>query len=202
MQENRDIPASPHTMQCGTWSGCDGMIKKVFCVGLMDVAVGFLTFTSCQFQESSHASWYTDPQFGFRIASPDSGWIQTDETGIQGLLVIIKSKTMTEDFTPNVTVAVEVLPCMMTAFEYGEKNQKSLTIQGYDVFSWKMSVINQIAFFDLQCVNRRVSPALRFRHLCLVKNRLGFVVTCTAPEKQDEKLNKDFDFIVDSFRLL
>ncbi|MDZ7305376.1 MAG: hypothetical protein ONB44_24915 [candidate division KSB1 bacterium] len=178
------------------------MLKQIFRISLTGATAGFLVFTSCKFQKSSPARLYTDPQYGFRITSPDSGWILTDETGISEVLVIIKSEAMAEDFIPNVTIAVEILAGMMTAIEYGEKNQKSLTAQGYEVLSWEKTVINHNAFYDLQCLNRHVSPAMRFRYLCLVRNQVGFIIVCTAPEKYYANFARDFEFIVKSFRFL
>jgi hypothetical protein len=178
------------------------MIRHIFCIIFAGTTVGFLLFTNCEFQKSSHNHQYTDPQYGFRIASPDSDWIVTDETGISEVLAILKSKAIISDFIPNVTISIETLPCMMTAVEYGEKNHESLTAQGYKILSREETMINQNTFYDLQCLNRNILPSLQFRYLCLVKNRIGFIITCTATEKHYAEFAGDFESILSSFRFL
>ena len=168
----------------------------------MSLAIGCLLCVNCAVHEGSQLHLYTDPQFGFRLASPDSGWILTDETGIPEVLVIMKSRTMFEDFIPSVTVAMEFLPSMMTAEEYGEKNLRSLKTQGYEILSREKRVINHNLFYDLHCLHQDTQPTLRFRHLCLVKNRVGFIITCTAPEKCYHTYEDDFQLIVNSFRFI
>lgn len=164
------------------------------------VAMSIVLSANCRWQENPPRHLYTDPQYGFRIASPDSGWILTDETGIPEVLVIIKSKARAEDFAPNVNIAVESLAGMMTAFEYGEKNRKFLAAQGYEILATQQTVINRNAFYDLQCLNRLVSPSVRFRYLCLVKNQLGFIITCTARENDYAVFARDFEFMANSFQ--
>jgi hypothetical protein len=178
------------------------MKTQILWAGLVMISASCLLGTSCpsQYREGIHL--YTDPQFGFRIACPDSGWALTDTTGIQEVLVIITSETMVKDFIPNVTVSVEPLLAMMTAREYGEKNLQFLKDQGYEMISTGMKSIHRNAFYDLQCTQRVAQPALRFRHLCLVKNRLGFIITCTVPEEGYSLCESDFQFIVNSFRFL
>lgn len=178
------------------------MRRQILWSRLPLVVMSLVFSANCRGPENSPAHLYTDSQYGFRIASPDSNWILTDETGIPEVLVIVKANAITDDFIPNVTIAVERLPRMMTAIEYGEKNQKSLLEQGYDDLSWEKTVINHIGFYDLQCVNRRVSPSVRFRYLCLVKDQTGFIITCTAPEKDYTFFARDFEFIVKSFQFL
>ncbi|MCK4357939.1 MAG: hypothetical protein KAW92_04225 [Candidatus Cloacimonetes bacterium] len=178
------------------------MIKKILCFSLISVMVGLQLNANCKEQKGSPPNLYTDPQCGYRISCPDSGWTITDETGIPEVLVIIKSKAMIEDFIPNVTITIEFLSNMMTAEQYGEKNRKSLATHRYEVIFWKKTIINHNTFYDLQCLNKQVSPSLRFRYLCLVKNRVGFIITCTVPEKHYTEFIRDFEFIVKSFRFL
>jgi hypothetical protein len=166
------------------------------------ISASYLLGTNCASQHRDSAHLYTDPQFGFRIACPDSGWALTDTTGIQEVLVIIRSRAMIKNFIPNVTVSVESLPSMMTAREYGENNLQSLKDQGYEIISSGVKSIHRNAFYDLQCAQRAVQPALRFRHLCLVKDRLGLIITCTAPQEGYHLCESDFQFIVNSFRFL
>jgi hypothetical protein len=165
-------------------------------------AVGCLLWASCTVQDGRQTQLYTDPQFGFRVTCPDSGWTLTDQTGIPEVLVVITSETTVEDFIPNVTVSVEPLESMITAEEYGERNLASLTAQGYEVLALGKTTINQNTFYDLQSVYRQVWPPLLFRHLCLVKRRMGFVITCTVPENHYQRCENDFQFIVNSFRFL
>lgn len=171
-------------------------------IGPVILTICCLLCADCTVHKSSQPQLYTDPQYGFRLASPDSGWILTDETGIPEVLVIIKSRTMIEDFVPNVTVAVEFLRSMMTAEEYGEKNLQSLQAQGYEIISSGRRVIHHNVFYALQCLHQDTQPTLQFRHLCLVKNRVGFVITCTAPEKSYQMYENDFNQIVNSFRFI
>ncbi len=178
------------------------MKTQILYASLLIISASCLLGANCPSQQRDSANLYTDPQLGFRIARPDSGWILTDQTGIQDVLVIVKSEERIEDFIPNVTVSVESLPSMMTAQEYGENNLRSLMDQGYEIISGGMRTIHGIAFYDLQCAQRAVQPALRFRHLCLVKSRLGLIITCTAPEDGYHLCERDFQFIVNSFRFL
>ena len=178
------------------------MTKGSFYNALAIIILCFLILTDCAPQKTTFPHLYTDPQFGFRVACPDSGWTLTDRTGIPEVLVVIKSETSVEDFIPNVTVAVEPLESMMTAEEYGEKNLESLTAQGYEVLAREEKVIHQNTFYDLRCLHRQVEPPLQFRHLCLVKKRMGFIITCTAPENYYHTCEDDFKFIVDSFRFI
>ena len=107
------------------------MLKQIFCIRLTGIIFCGLLFVNCTFQTNNSTHMYTDPQYGFQITTPDSGWLLTDETGIPEVLLIIKSGTRTQNFIPNVTVAIEALTCMMTAAEYGKRNQEFLTAQGY-----------------------------------------------------------------------
>jgi hypothetical protein len=147
-------------------------------------------------------SVYTDPQFHFRIICPDSSWTLTDTTGIAEVLVIAKSRTEVDDFVPNVTVSVEHLSDMMTAEEYGEKNRRSLADSGYEILGWGRTVINQQVLYDLECSRTDGSMHLHFRYLCLVKDSMAYVITCTAPEQQYARFARDFEFIVNSFRFI
>jgi hypothetical protein len=169
---------------------------------LATILIGCILCAQCAFGKSGHPQSYTDPQYRFRVACPDSGWTVSDETGIPEVLIVMKSEATAEDFSPNVTIAIEFLPRMMTAEEYGEKNREALTVQGYEMRSWRKTVIHHNTFYDLRCSNQNVSPPLRFRYLCLVKNRVGFIITCTAPERHDADYARDFEFIVNSFRFL
>lgn len=178
------------------------MIKKISLISLVSATVGFLLFANCKEQKGTLPNLYTDPQYGYRISCPDSGWTITDATGFSEVLVIIKSKAMIEDFIPNVTITIEFLSNMMTAEQYGEKNRKSLATHGYEVISWKKTIINHNTFYDLRCLNKQVSPSLQFRYLCLVKNQIGFIITCTAPDKYYANINEDFEFIVKSFKFI
>jgi len=178
------------------------MKKKTSNFLFLSAAAAVLFISGCARENNSTVHLYTDPQYGFRIARPDCGWILSDETGFADVLVIIKSDSISENFTPNVTVAIEPLPCMMSAFEYGEINRKSLQAQGYDLLFSNRTVINRNLFYDLEFSNRHISPSLRFRCLCLVKNRVGFIITCTAPEKVFAGFAADFGIIVNTFRLL
>jgi len=178
------------------------LIKEISCTGLVSLAICCLLCADCTVHESSQPHLYTDPQFGFRLASPDSGWILTDETGIPEVLLTIKSKKMIEDFIPNVTVAIEPLSMMMTAEEYGQRNLRSLKSQGYEIISSEKRVIHHNLFCDLHCLHQDTQPILRFRHLCLVKNRVGFIITCTAPENCYHMYENDFKLIVNSFRFM
>ena len=173
------------------WTVCSATIL-VLCLSLV---------TGSPLESNPHCS-YTNLHYGFRLFVPDSGWTFTDETGIPDVLVIMRSTAAVEGFIPNVTVAVEYLPCMKTAEEYGEKNRERLIDQGYEVHSWGRTVIHQNTFYDLQCSNRDVSPTLRFRYLCLAKNRVGIVLTCTAPNESYTYVARDFKLIVNSFRFL
>lgn len=169
---------------------------------LATILIGCILWAQCAFGKSGHPQLYTDPQYRFRVACPDSGWTVSDETGIREVLIVMKSEAMAEGFIPNVTIAIEFLPRMMTAEEYGKKNLQSLAAEGYEMRSWKKTVIHHNAFYDLRCSNQIVSPPLRFRYLCLVKNRVGFIITCTAPERHYAHYARDFEFIVNSFRFL
>lgn len=176
------------------------MRRQIFWIRLAGVVMSLVFSANCRGPENPPVHLYTDPQYGFRIASPDSGWIITDETGIPEVLVIMKSNAMAGDFVPNVNIAVENLPAMMTAREYGEKNRKFLAAQGYEILALQQTVINHNVFYDLQCLNRQVSPSVRFRYLCLVKNQSGFIITCTARENDYAVFARDFEFMVNSFR--
>ncbi len=168
----------------------------------VSLAVGVAVLIGCSSPDARLARVYTDPQYAFRVAAPDSGWTITDATGIPQVLVILKSQSRTEGFIPNVTVSLEPLPYMMTTEEYGKRNVDGLSGQGYELLRRRPSVINGNRFSELECLSRDTNPPLRFRHLCLVKNRIGYVITCTSPENYHESIEPDFDSIVQSFRFV
>ena len=172
------------------------------CRHLIGIVVGLFLFINYGCQKSVPENMYTDPQYQFRISIPDSGWTLTDETGISQVLVIIRSKGMCDGFMPNVTVSVEILPYMTTAVEYGKRNQESLMKQGYKIRGGKETVINQNTFYEVQCINHHASSSMQFRYLCLVKDRVGYIITCTAPEKLYANFVGDFECIVQTFRFL
>ncbi len=169
---------------------------------LFCLIIGGLPLLNCQYPEKTQLCLYTDPQHDFRLEYPDSGWSLTTATGIPEVLIIIKSADTVRNFIPNVTVAVEFIQVMMTAEAYGDKNKKAMVEQGYEIISQKRTVIHHLILYDLHYINRQCSPALQFRSLCLVKDRIGFVITCTAPEKNYSNFQNDFISIVNSFRFL
>jgi len=172
------------------------------CKHLIGIAIGLFLFINYGCQKSFPENIYTDPQYQFRMSAPDSGWTLTDETGISQVLVIVRSSGMCDGFIPNVTVSVEMLPYMVTAIEYGKQNQEALMNQGYKILRGKETVINHNTFYELQCINHHASPSMRFRYLCLVKDRVGYIITCTAPEKHYTNFMGDFEYIVQSIRFL
>jgi len=177
---------------------------KIRMIGFLLFAfvIGTLLLSNCRYPENAHRCLYTDPQHDFRLEYPDSGWSLTTATGIPEVLIIIKSADTVQNFIPNVTVAVEFIQVMMPAEAYGEKNKNVMVEQGYEIISRKRTVINHLSLYDLQYINRQCSPTLQFRSLCLVKDRIGFVVTCTAPEEVYPRFNNDFNSIVNSFRFI
>lgn len=178
------------------------MKTQILYASLLMTTAGCLLSTRCTSQHRDSAHLYTDPQFRFRIACPDSGWALTDTTGIQEVLVIIRSEKTTEDFVPNVTVAIEPLSFMMTAEEYGKKNLRSLKTQEYEIMSNEKRVIHHNVLYELHCLHQDTEPILRFRQLCLVRERIGFIITCTAPERCYHRYENDFKLIVNSFRFI
>ena len=177
------------------------MIKNNHIPILSVLLIGALFLGNCRYPEAQRCL-YTDPQHVFRIEYPESGWSLTTATGIQDVLIIVKAADTVQNFIPNVTVAVDFIHTMLTAEAYGEKNKEAMVEQGYEILACRNRLINHHKLYDLAYVNRQTDPALRFRTLCLVKNKIGFVITCTAPEKDYSDFAGDFNSIVKSFRFL
>jgi|GEM_PF-2559873 len=176
--------------------------KQLLLICLIGVVIGFVTLGSGRFHGRKPAQVYTDPQYGFRIVSSDSRWTVSDTTGFSDVLLVMKSDTMVEGFIPNVSVTVEFLPHMLNAAQYAQKNQDCLATEGFEITSRGKKVIGDNIFYDLQGVNRHLIPWLRFRFLCLVKDQIGFTITCTAPQSCYTKFAWDFELVVSSFRFI
>jgi len=55
----------------------------------MSVLGVLLFFTYCRLQQNLPVHIYTNPQFGFHITCPDSGWTLSDITGIREVMVYV-----------------------------------------------------------------------------------------------------------------
>lgn len=178
------------------------MTKVMFHGNVSVPAICLIFLVRCGSAPDLLINVYTDPQYGFRLKAPETGWTVTDETGVSDLLVVIRSETVVEGFIPNVTVAIEPLSRMVTPEEYGRQNLEALSAQGDDVISARTLVVNRTGFYELVCVRANTMPSVRFRYLCVVKDRIGFVITCAAPETCHENFTQTFESIVQSFHFL
>lgn len=176
--------------------------KNLIIIYLLSVIISLLSRANCQNQRDLTPCLYTDPQYGYRISCPESGWSMTDKTGITDVLLIIKSESNTGDFIPNVTITIECISRNMNAEQYAEKNMNLLADAGYEIILYNKKIINKNVFYELHCLDQRTSPHMRFNYLCLVRNRIGFVITCVVTENLYDKFAKDFEFILNSFRFL
>jgi hypothetical protein len=181
----------------------DGAVRQFLCAGLLaNVTLCLPALTACAVRDGPLDRVYTDPQYTFRLVAPDSGWVVTDATGIPEVLVIVKSQTTVEGFIPNVTVTIEPLTSMMTPEAYAQRNLGVLSAQGCEMISSSTSVVNQNRFYELRCRCPNEVPPVLLHYLCLVKDRIGYVITCTVPEQHYESIEGDFDSIVRSFRFV
>lgn len=177
------------------------MFKAMKLLNLSFLALVFYTF-GCKTDFKLPIQQYTDPQFHFRVSVPNSKWIISDSTGISDVLVLIKSKQKTGAFFPNITISTEYVGKMVTAKEYGKQNINALAKQNFQIQSEQNLVQNQIKFYWIQCVNKNFSPALRFYYFCFVKDKVGFVITATAPVEYFQSLEQDFKKIISSFQFI
>jgi hypothetical protein len=145
---------------------------------------------------------YTDAEFGFQISLPDSGWSYTDSTGFSKVLLIIKSGKIVDGFIPNLSITAEFLPHMLSAEQYAQNNLDCLEKQGFEVQEKGKIIIHNNLFYDLKCFERHESPPLQFRYLCIVKDQIGYTITCTAPAEHYAKFNRVFEHTVKSFRFI
>jgi len=145
---------------------------------------------------------YTDPQFCFRIEAPDTGWSLTDATGIPNVLLVIKSDNPVDGFYPNVTVSIENLTINMTEEEYGEQNKLLLLSQGFAIISTRSIVTQNILCFEIACERTEAETIMRFGQLCLVRNRIGYIITRIMPERVPNRIQREMDMIARSFRFI
>jgi hypothetical protein len=145
---------------------------------------------------------YTDPQYGFRISCPAPGWTISDSTGFSDVLLILKSNTIVDGFNPNITVTIEFLPHMLDAAQYAQRNLDCLIAEGFEVCDREKVLIQDNLFIEAHCIKRQPSLPLRFRYLCLVKDQIGYTITCVAPENHFNAFMDDFELAVNSFRFI
>jgi hypothetical protein len=178
------------------------MIRRELLRALLPTTIAVALFVVCDARSVPLSNVYTDPQYRFRLTAPEGGWSISDKTGISDVLVAIMSDEAVDDFFPNVTVTIEPVPAMMTAEEYGKRNLELLSELGYTRLIAGTSIINAIRVYEFACVGGNTPVPAYLRHLCLVKDRIGFIITCAVPENHRERFEGDFDAIVHSFRFL
>ena len=166
------------------------------------VSCALISLICCSRTPDGLDTVYTDPQYSFRIEAPDTGWIITDATGIHNVLLVIKSNTPVNQFFPNLTISIENLTANITEEEYGKKNQLLLLSQGFAPISSGSVTLHHTRFFEIFCGYTEAGTTMRFKYLCLVRNRIGYTITSIMPAGCSEQMKCDLDTMARSFRFL
>lgn len=144
------------------------------------------------------ASHYNNKARGFSF-NPPAGWIKNTTPGTE--VGFISDKPI-RNFTPNMTVSIEIIPYDMTLQIYSKITQKKLKrfIKRSSVIEIKNTKISGRPAQKIISVGYQNGYNLKYTTIVIVKNQKAYAITGTTLKRGDRHFDTLFSKTMSSFR--
>ncbi len=166
---------------------------------LLIFCLSWIVLNGCDSKEPGR--YYNDKE-NFSIVFPES-WERQEGVMGTAVMALSQKEDPTDQFRENVNVVAEPLPRSMAVQEYYQlsaSNMSRMMTDFQQVEQGELSLDEKDARWMVSTY-RMGTINLKAMAYFLVKERRGFVITCSAAPDQFARYRKTFEQIAESFRL-
>ena len=151
---------------------------------------------------------YYNKDFGFRVSIPKSGWKGYPDPELPNVIFVAMRQSKKneqnwvdgQDFHPNVTLGVEILPAGIGTREYAVAATRALELAGWSLLEERVVKWGGQEGYEIRAKRESDNVALLQRFTVL--NGGAVVLASTARPKQMKTVEKDFRTIFNSFKVV
>lgn len=151
---------------------------------------------------------YYNQDFGFRLSIPKRGWTGYPDPDLPNVIfVAMKDSNKKEsdwvegqDFHPNITLGVEIVPAGVGTKTYATAATKALEMAGWQLLEERVVTWGGQEAYEIRA--RRESDNVALLQRFTVINGGAIVLASTARPKQMKAVEPDFQEIFDSFKVV